>query len=60
VELSGILSSQEVPIEQSRFTDSQIVLMLAEADTGRTVKDVCREHGISPSTLPVEVEVQRS
>ena len=37
-------------MKQSRFTESQIVSILAEADAGRAVKDLCREHGISPST----------
>jgi putative transposase len=37
-------------MKQSRFTESQIVSILAEADAGRAVKDICREHGISPST----------
>jgi putative transposase len=37
-------------MKQSRFTESQIVSILAEADAGRSVKELCREHGISPST----------
>jgi len=37
-------------MESSRFTESQIVAILAEADAGRQVKDLCRENGISPST----------
>jgi len=50
VELSGIITSQEVRMKQSRFTETQIVAILEEADAGRQVKDLCREHGISPST----------
>ena len=50
MELSGILMSQEVLIKQSRFAESQIIAILEEADAGRQVKDLCREHGISPST----------
>lgn len=50
MELSGILTSQEVLMKQSRFTESQIVSILGEADAGRAVRDICREHGISPST----------
>ncbi len=42
--------SQEVLMKQSRFTETQIVSILEEADAGRQVKDLCREHGISPST----------
>jgi len=37
-------------MKSSRFTESQIVAILAEADAGRQVQDLCREHGISPST----------
>ena len=37
-------------MKQSRFTETQIVSILEEADAGRKVKDLCREHGISPST----------
>ena len=37
-------------MKQSRFTETQIVSILEEADAGRKVKDLCREHGISPAT----------
>jgi putative transposase len=30
-----------------RFTDSQIVSILKEADAGEKVKDICRRRGIS-------------
>ncbi len=34
----------------SRFTETQIVSILKEAEAGRKVEDVCREHGISNAT----------
>jgi len=35
----------------SRFTETQIIGILKEAEVGRPVADVCRQHGISHSTL---------
>ena len=37
----------EVAIRKSRFSESQIVSILRENESGRQVKDICREHGIS-------------
>jgi len=38
---------EEVAMRKSRFSESQIVSILKEAENGRKVKDLCREHGIS-------------
>jgi putative transposase len=37
-------------MKKSEFTETQIVAILNEADAGVTIKDICRKHGISPST----------
>ena len=37
-------------MKKSRFSETQIVSILKEADAGVQVKDICRKHGISEPT----------
>jgi putative transposase len=37
-------------MRSSRFTESQIVSILKEADAGMPAKEICRKHGISSPT----------
>ena len=37
-------------MKRSRFSETQIVSILKEADAGAKVKDLCRKHGISEAT----------
>ena len=37
-------------MKRSRFTESQIVAVLAEGESGLSVAEICRKHGISQPT----------
>ena len=37
-------------MKKSRFSETQIIAILKEADSGMLVKDICRKHGISDAT----------
>lgn len=38
-------------MKRTRFTESQIVTILRKQEAGMSVKDICREHGISDATF---------
>ncbi|MBB3804952.1 putative transposase, partial [Xanthomonas arboricola] len=38
-------------MKTSRFTDSQIIAVLKQAEVGTPVPELCREHGISSATF---------
>lgn len=38
-------------MKKSRFTDSQIIGVLKQAENGSPVPELCREHGISSATF---------
>ena len=37
-------------MKRSKFTEHQIIRILKEVEGGRTVKEVCREYGMSDAT----------
>lgn len=37
-------------MRKARFTEHQIIAVLKSVETGRTIKDVCREAGISEAS----------
>ena len=38
-------------MKTSRFSDSQIIAVLKQAEAGKPVPELCREHGISSATF---------
>lgn len=38
-------------MKKSRYTDSQIIAILKQAEAGALVPDLCREHGMSDATF---------
>ena len=38
-------------MKKSKYTDSQIIAILNQAEAGTPVPDLCREHGISSATF---------
>lgn len=40
----------ETPLKKSRFTESQIVAVLKEGESGLPVAELCRKHGIGSAT----------
>lgn len=38
-------------MKRSKFTDSQIIAILKEAESGVRVADLCRNHGMSDATF---------
>lgn len=38
-------------MKKSKFTETQIISILRSQDSGQSVADICREHGISQPTF---------
>ena len=38
-------------MKKSRYTDSQIIAILKQAEAGTPVPELCREHGMSDDTF---------
>jgi putative transposase len=38
-------------MKKTKFTESQIIGILKEQQAGKSVNDICREHGISQATF---------
>ena len=38
-------------MKKTRFTETKIVSILHQQEAGKSVRDICREHGISDATF---------
>ena len=38
-------------MKKSKFSEEQVVRILGEVDAGKTVRDVCKAHGLSDATF---------
>ncbi len=38
-------------MKKSKFSESQIIKILSQQESGQSVSDICREHGISQATF---------
>jgi len=43
--------NEEMGMRKSKFTEEQIIAVLAEQERGMKTEEVCRTHGISPATF---------
>lgn len=41
----------ETPMKRSRFSDEQIIRILNEHRSGKTIKDICAQHNLSTATF---------
>ena len=46
-------------MKRARFTETQIVAVLKEADSGVPVKDACRKHGISDKGFNLNLSLDK-
>jgi putative transposase len=47
----GVPLTEFYRMKKSRFSDSQIIAVLKQAEAGKPVPELCREHGISSATF---------